>query len=237
MQTDQCFPALNGFTTTSAVFPCVLQSRVYSIGCGRLCCEARCWGKTPPHTQAPFPGATPHLLWPLAITTPTWASQEWPLLSQSPHLKNLIHAGLKPSPVLVANPKEKHGAGYDSSKGFPLPWQTSASWKAPFLLLSSMPHPWKSSRPGWLEPWTTWCSGCHPCPWQKGCNWMICKVLFNPNHSASPSSPGHSAAQLGIWSVLAFSGLVKPAVCVYSAAGEKHRDKCWQKQAQRNQFL
>lgn len=134
MQTDQCSSALKRFTTSFSFF-------------SLLCCKAGSAGIAVRHTQthsllrkttssysgehSHFSGATLHLLQQIGLSqllNPTWASQEWPLFSQSLHLQNLIYPGLKlitcPSPVPVANSKEKHGAGYDSSKGFPLPWQT-----------------------------------------------------------------------------------------------------------------
>ena len=40
-----------------------------------------------------------------------------------------------------------------------------------------MPHPWRCSRPGWMEPWAAWssikCRGWWPCLWWRGWNLMI----------------------------------------------------------------
>ena len=46
-----------------------------------------------------------------------------------------------------------------------------------------LPPPWQCSRPGWTGLWPTWSGGKCPCPWQGGCNEMICEVAPEPNHS------------------------------------------------------
>jgi len=33
-----------------------------------------------------------------------------------------------------------------------------------------MPHPWRHSVPGWMEPYAAWASSWQPCPWQKSWN-------------------------------------------------------------------
>ena len=45
-----------------------------------------------------------------------------------------------------------------------------------------MPHLWRHSRPGWIEPWAADLVG-GTSPWQGGCNWMVFKVPFNLGHS------------------------------------------------------
>lgn len=123
---------------------------------------AHCSGKPPPHTQARFPGSTLHLLQQTGLSqllTPTWASQEWPLFSQSLHLQNLTHPGRKPiscpSPVPVANPKEEHGAGCVSSKDFPCHGKPQQAEQPPSCFFLAFPIPenlqgqvgWNSEQP------------------------------------------------------------------------------------------
>ena len=40
-------------------------------------------------------------------------------------------------------------------------------------ILASTSHPWRCSRPGWMEPWVTWFRTRHPCPWHGVWSWMI----------------------------------------------------------------
>ena len=51
------------------------------------------------------------------------------------------------------------------------------------LLNVQLPHPWKRSKPGWMELWAARSSGRCPCPWQEGWNEMMFKVPSNPNCS------------------------------------------------------
>ena len=50
-----------------------------------------------------------------------------------------------------------------------------------------MPHSWKCSTPGWMEPWAIWSGGWEPCLWQAGWNMAITEVPSNPTHSVADS--------------------------------------------------
>lgn len=46
-----------------------------------------------------------------------------------------------------------------------------------------MPQPWRFSRPDWMQPWATWSSEWHSCPWQGvGRRWSL-KLLPIPSYS------------------------------------------------------
>ena len=47
-------------------------------------------------------------------------------------------------------------------------------------------HPWRRSRPGLMGYWATGSSGWQPCPWHRGWNAMIFKVLSNLYNSVIP---------------------------------------------------
>lgn len=63
-------------------------------------------------------------------------------------------------------------------------WQDHSNTKAFYCCVAKakIPHPWKGSRPGWMGIWTTCSSEWHPCPWQRGWNWMLFNVPYNPNY-------------------------------------------------------
>lgn len=170
--TYQCFLAPDRYTISFCFFPCyTAKESLQALPQGTLL--AHCSGDPPPHLIANYSGTFPKChawhcwgRWAFPNYSPPPGPARTGLSSPSPSTacKTSHNQGWNPSavPVLwLANPKEKHGAGYASSEGFPLLRQISAGWAAKFLLPSSV----------------------------------------------TTSSPGHSAAQLGAWTALPFSGL------------------------------
>ena len=85
-----------------------------------------------------------------------------------------------------------------------------------------MPHPWRCSRPGWMEPWAAWAGISYgdgwPCLWWEVWSFVILEVPSNLGHSVI-SSPGRvrDSSSAGItWAALtskhteAFTAVPRP---------------------------
>jgi len=91
-----------------------------------------------------------------------------------------------------------------------------------------MPHPWRCSRPGWIEPWAAWSSsrsgGWWPCRWQKDWNFMILGIPSNSSHCMILWTPHLAQALLA----------QVPRSCFHTQRTSQKRDLALQTKHQRS---